>query len=156
MKLLALAVMIGWILGAKVYAQDGVIYFKDWKNAEILKAQTEVFKLESIEKNNPLRFGPEEKEQLKTAKNNLQIAQELNAQDYFVLYLSPNFQNNAQAFTLAVQNMDPQDVAQILLAYNKLIEEKKKRNLVPTQNSRFGFAKPRKIDPTAIMSASAK
>jgi hypothetical protein len=138
MKLLALAVMIGWILGAKVYAQN-VVFFKDWKNAEILRAQAEVFRLESIEKNNPLRFGPEEKEQLKTAKNNLQIAQELNAQDYFVLYLSPNFQNNAQAFALAVQNMDSQDVAQILLAYNKLIEENKKRNLVPTTNSRFGF-----------------
>ncbi len=155
MKLMALALMIGWILGARVYAQD-VIYFKDWKKTEVLKAQTEVFKLESIEKNNPLRFGPDEQEQLKQARSNLQIAQELNAQDYFVLYLSPNFQNNAEAFAKAVQNMEPQEVAQILLAYNKLIEEKKKRNFIPSHNSRFGFAKPRKIDPNVIMSVSAK
>ncbi len=155
MKLMVLMIMLGWIFGARVFAQESVVFFKDWKKTEILKAQTEAFRLETIEKTNPLRFGPEEQEQLKTARNNQKIALDLNAQDYFVLYLSPNYENNLQVFTLAVQNMEPQDVAQILLSYNKLIEEKKKRNLIPTPNTRFGFGKSRRnIDPDVIISSS--
>lgn len=157
MRYLRSLVLVGilGLFGSLSHAQS-VLSFKNWKDGEVVKAQLVLQSLEDAEKNSPLQFGPEEQDKIKTARNNLEIARELNSQDYFILYLSPNFKNNIHAFTEAVQGMEPQDVAQILLAYNKLIEEKKKRSLLPTQNSQFGFAKPRKIDPNVIMSASSR
>lgn len=135
------------------FAQE-VVSFKDWKKGKILEVQGAINQLETIQKTSPAQFGPEEQEKLKQARTNLDITKDLNAQDYFVLYLSPRFQNDQQAYTKAVQMMSADEVAQILIGYDKIIEERKKKSLLPLD--KFGFSTPKKMEPAAIISSLDK
>lgn len=133
-----------------VFAQE-VVSFKDWKRTKIVESQNTISQLENMEKTTPAQFGPEEQSKLKQARVNLDITKDLNAQDYFVLYLSPRFQNDQRAYIKAVQMMAADEIAQILLGYDKVIEERRKKNLVPLD--KFGFSTPKKMEPAAVLSS---
>jgi hypothetical protein len=149
-------VLIGfWLSTQNVLAQE-VLSFKDWKKTKVGEVQTQIVQFESLQKTNSSRFGPEEQSKLKQAKTNLEIAQDLNAQDYFILYLSPHFQNDQQAYAKAAQMMSSEEIAQILIGYDKLIEERKKKNLIPIDSMKFGFSTPKKLDPEIVISSIAK
>jgi hypothetical protein len=151
-KLLLILLGIGWMFSQTVHAQE-VVSFKEWKKAKTLETQIVIQQLESLEKTNPAQFGPEEQSKLKQARTNLDITKDLNAQDYFVLYLSPKFQNDQQAYTKAVQMMSAEEVAQILMGYDKVIEERRKKNLLPVDNAKFGFTTPKKMEPAQVLSS---
>lgn len=130
-----------------------VVSFKEWKKAKITETQSAISQLEGLEKSSPNQFGPEEQAKLKQARTNLEITKDLNAQDYFVLYLSPRFQNDQQSYTKAVQMMSADEVAQILMGYDRVIEERRKKNLLPLDSAKFGFSTPKKMEPAQVLSS---
>lgn len=153
MKMVLLILLgISWMFSQTALAQD-VVSFKEWKKAKALESQLAIQQLEVIEKTTPAQFGPDEQSKLKQAKTNLEITKDLNAQDYFVLYLSPKFQNDQQAYTKAVQMMSAEEVAQILLGYDRVIEERRKKNLLPIDSAKFGFSTPKKMEPAQVLSS---
>lgn len=149
-KILLIAFGISWMAAQTVFAQE-VVSFKEWKKAKTVESQNVIALLENTEKTSPVQFGPDEQAKLKQARINLDITKDLNAQDYFVLYLSPHFQSDQQAYTKAVQMMSADEIAQILLGYDKVIEERKKKNLIPLD--KFGFSTPKKMEPAAVISS---
>ncbi len=151
-KVFVILLGIGWMLSQATFAQEGVISFKDWKSQKVSGVVQAISELEDLQKKTPARFGPEETEKLKQAKINLEITKDLNAQDYFVLYLSPRFQNDQNAYAQAVKMMTAEEVAQILLGYDKVIEERRKKNLLPLDNAKFGFKTPKKMEPSQVLS----
>lgn len=151
-KVLLILLGIGWMISQAAIAQD-VVSFKEWKKQKTSGVERVIAELEDLQKKTPARFGPEDQEKLKQAKINLDITKDLNAQDYFVLYLSPQFQNDQGAFTQAVKMMAPDEIAQILLGYDKVIEERRKKNLLPLDNAKFGFKTPKKMEPGQVLSS---
>lgn len=154
-KALFIILGISWMLAHTVAAQE-VVSFKEWKKNKIQEVQAVIVQLEAMEKQAPAQFGQEEQARLKQARTNLEITRDLNAQDYFVLYLSPKFQNDQQAYVKAVQMMTPEEVAEILLGYEKVIKERRKKNLLPLDSAKFGFNTPKKMDPEQVISSINK
>ncbi|MES2768526.1 MAG: hypothetical protein V4596_05205 [Bdellovibrionota bacterium] len=150
-KILLVILGISWMLAQTALAQE-VVSFKEWKKAKTLESQTVIAQLETLEKGSPAQFGPEAQSKLKQARTNLEITKDLNAQDYFVLYLSPRFQNDQQAYTKAVQMMSADEIAQILMGYDRVIEERRKKNLLPLDSAKFGFNTPKKMEPSQVLS----
>ena len=143
--------VLGLAVGPFAMAQE-MLSFKEWKKNKVQEVQSDITQLENLQKGSPTRFGPEEQSKLKQAHTNLEIAQDLNAQDYFILYLSPKLQSDQQAYAKAVQMMTPDEVAQILVGYDKLIEERKKKSLIPIESMKFGFSSPKVLDPENAIS----
>lgn len=136
-------------------AAQEVVSFKEWRFSKIRESENIIATLEALEKANPSQFGPEEETKLKQAKNNLDISRELTPQDYFVLYLSPQFQGDPQAYTKAMSLMDPADIAQILIGYDKLIEERKRKAVNPaTSGSVTTLELPQRLNPAYIFSSN--
>lgn len=151
-KVLLVILGCAWMFAQTAIAQE-VVSFKDWKKGKTAEVQAVISQLENMEKVAPAQFGQEEQAKLKQARTNLEITKDLNAQDYFVLYLSPRFQNDQQAYTKAVQMMSADEIAQILLGYDKVIEERRKKNLLPLDSAKFGFSTPKKLEPAQVLSS---
>ncbi len=154
-KALVIILGLGWMIAHTAVAQE-VVSFKEWKKSKVLEVQATITQLEAMEKQAPAQFGQEELSRLKQARTNLDITKDLNAQDYFVLYLSPRFQNDQQAYTKAVQMMTPEEIAEILLGYDRVIKERRKKNLLPLDSAKFGFNTPKKMEPEQVLSAIGK
>ena len=154
-KLLFVILGFAWMVAQTASAQE-VVSFKDWKKSKIAEVQAVISQLEAMERQAPAQFGQDEQSKLKQARTNLDITKDLNAQDYFVLYLSPRFQNDQQAYTKAVQMMSADEVAQILMGYDRVIEERRKKNLLPLDSAKFGFNTPKKLEPAQVLSSIDK
>jgi len=152
----SILIITGFCFMAHLALAQEILSFKDWKNNKIQEVQGQITRLEEAQKSSPIKFGPDGQSQLKQAKTNLEIANDLNAQDYFILYLSERFQNDQHAYAKAVQMMSPSDVAQILIGYDKLIEERKKKSLVPVESMKFGFSAPQRLNPFATVVTNSK
>lgn len=151
-KILLTILGLSWLLANTANAQE-VVSFKEWKKSKTAETQLAITQLETLEKSSPSQFGPEAQAKLKQARTNLEITKDLNAQDYFVLYLSPRFENDQQAYTKAVQMMAAEEVAEILIGYDRVIEERRKKNLLPLDSAKFGFSTPKKLQPSQVLSA---
>lgn len=127
------------ILGSGNFSQASmtkarILPFKVWKQKKIDEARTVVAELKRQNKKNLLVRGQikadgqddEEKQdsaqQLSQAELNLGVARELSANDYFLLYVSPQFKNNNEALVQAARALSPRDMADILIAYQKHLQ----------------------------------
>ncbi|HEX4923255.1 MAG TPA: hypothetical protein VFV50_04185, partial [Bdellovibrionales bacterium] len=67
---------------------------------------------------------PAQRARLRQAKTNVAIAQELTPNDYFILYLSPKYRNNARALEVAARFMSRQELAEILVGYSNHLQSR--------------------------------
>jgi len=105
--------------------------YQDWKNARIEEAQNQLERLQGKQEK-----GPSGKKELKSAsgangnlstldpkirraQENLDLARELTVNDYFLLYLR-QFRER-EAFIEAAKKLTPEEVADLLLAYQKSV-----------------------------------
>lgn len=128
MKLKSFIVIIMTTVSLPLFAQDEpILSFKEWQEARIKEAQTiliktQIDRAESIAKdNNKVTVND-----VQQAKINVEIAKELGAPDYFVLYIIPKSKDNKNAILMAAQTMSKMEIADILTAYQAAIEEKKR------------------------------
>ena len=87
-----------------------ILTFKVWKQKKIDEARSIV---------NELKREGKKDDKLDQAQANLDVAKDLSANDYFVLYLSPQFRDNHDAFVQASKALSPRDMADIMGAYQK-------------------------------------
>ncbi len=66
--------------------------------------------------------GQDPAQKLAQAELNLGVAKELSANDYFLLYVSPQFKNDNEALVQAAKALSPKDMADILMAYQKRLQ----------------------------------
>jgi hypothetical protein len=99
-----------------VFAQAEVLSFKSWK-AERTEQAKQVLDRCQTELTAPPMAPPHSEARLHQAKQNLEVAQELNANDYFVLYLSQL--PNETDFKEAAKKLTPDEVAEILTTVRK-------------------------------------
>jgi hypothetical protein len=133
-----------WILMALMassaaFADAGVVGFQDWKTNRIEEAKANLERLMSQEKpplpgksndkktdstrpettasrfQAPKSVRPDQKVQ--QAQINLEIAQELTVNDYFVLYLGQL--KHREAFIEVAKKLNPEEAADLMMAYQK-------------------------------------
>ena len=131
MKSCLLTFLLIFTLGGAAHGatHSHVLTFKIWKHKKIDEAMSVVSELKrEIRKmsNTKDQATEEDRQDLlhqKTqAELNLGVARELSANDYFVLYVAPQFKDNAEAMGQAAKNLSSKDVADILAAYQKRLE----------------------------------
>lgn len=131
MKFSTALFIISFVFSAAARADVGVLGFQAWKNARIEDAKSTLEKLQKdkapgVEKRGetkpelPLVRGaksarPDQK--IQQAQLAVDIAQELNVNDYFLLYLS-QFKSR-DAFVEAAKKLNPEESADLMLAYQK-------------------------------------
>lgn len=99
-----------------------VLSFKDWKASRVEESQKVIDKMSaesvgSAKAANANNAGKTRAAKLQQALQNAEIAQNLTVNDYFVLYLS-QFQTK-DAFTEAAKRLSPEDVAELMMAFQK-------------------------------------
>jgi hypothetical protein len=111
-----------------------ILPFKIWKQKKIDEAKTVVAELKrqnkkTIQGKAQVKSDNQDDEdkqgsiqQLSQAELNLGVARELSANDYFLLYVSPQFKNNNEALVQAARALSPRDIADILEAYQKRLQ----------------------------------
>jgi len=111
-----------------------ILPFKIWKQKKIDEAKTVVAELKrqnkkTIQGKAQVKSDNQDDEdkqgsiqQLSQAELNLGVARELSANDYFLLYVSPQFKNNNEALVQAARALSPRDMADILAAYQKRLQ----------------------------------
>lgn len=115
-------------MSTSVFAQDEpVLSFKDWQEARVKEAQailvkTQIDRAESISKDNNKVTAND----VQQAKINVEIAKELTASDYFVLYVIPKTRDNKNALLTAAQTLSKMEIAEIFASYQAAIEERKR------------------------------
>jgi hypothetical protein len=127
------------LVSSAAFADTGVVGFQDWKNNRIEEAKSNLERLMSQDK--PASSGrPGEKkteavrqeapgsrfqapksarpdQRVQQAQINLEIAQELSVNDYFVLYLSQLKQR--ESFIEVAKKLNPEEAADLMMAYQK-------------------------------------
>jgi len=114
---------------ASVSNKSKILPFKVWKQKKVDEAKSVVSELKRQSK----KFGQvksegnlDEKEEvqqkLSQASLNLGLARELSANDYFLLYVSPQFKGSGEALIQAAKTLTPKDMADILLAYQQQLQ----------------------------------
>jgi len=106
-----------------------ILPFKVWKQKKIDEAKAIVSELRHDRKKTQVKpsedLTDEQQEQaqkLSQAELNLGLVKELSANDYFLLYVAPQFKGNSEALTQAAKTLSPRDMADILSAYQKRIQ----------------------------------
>ena len=106
-----------------------ILPYKMWKQKKIDEAKSvvEEFKRD-IRRSTHVRNEIDEEEvavkrrKLSQAEINMGVAKELTANDYFVLYVSPQFKDDTDALQQAAKHLSAKDVAEILNGYQKTIQ----------------------------------
>jgi hypothetical protein len=102
-----------------------ILSYKVWKQKKLDEAKSIVASLKKEEKRQSQVKDAEtdDKEDLSSkitqAEVNLGVAKELSANDYFLLYVSPQFKDNKDALLQAAKTLSSKDMAEILNAYQK-------------------------------------
>jgi hypothetical protein len=104
--------------------------FKVWKQKKIDEAKAVVMELKHDRKKQTQVKLPEEQvddqqdnsQKLSQAELNLGLTKDLSANDYFLLYISPQFKGNTEALIRAAKTLSPRDMADILSAYQRKIQ----------------------------------
>lgn len=104
-----------------------LLSFKEWQGGRIKDAQAaltriQIERADAIARDNRKVTSAD----VQQAKINLDIAKELTANDYFVLYLAPKLESDKTLLDKAIQSMDKNEIAAILAAYQNTLEERKK------------------------------
>ena len=124
-------------------ASAKVLSYESWKAKRVSEARSLVTQIQSnlkrLKKGESLEV---EQARLEQARLNVDIARELTAADYFVLYLSPQFRGNRSAFARATKGMKTRDIVDILVAYEAKLNEK----LIPENIESVKFLLPKKPD----------
>ena len=121
-------------------ADVSVVSFQAWKTSRIEETRTALEKLQQQEKPAAMGKKPDAKI-LAAAKNlksdpkfqqaqlNLEIAQELTVNDYFILYLSQF--NAREAFVEAARKLSPEESADLMMSYQKTMAAPQAENVRP-------------------------
>jgi len=104
-----------------------ILPFKVWKQKKIDEAKAVVAELKrKIKKLSQVKIddgqGDETTQELSQATLNLAVMKELSANDYFLLYVSPQFKSDNDALLQAAKTFSAHDMADILLAYQKRLQ----------------------------------
>lgn len=107
-----------------------ILPFKVWKQKKIDEAKAVVAELKHQNKKlSQIKSDSQEDDekqdtaqQLSQAELNLGVVRELSANDYFLLYVSPQFKSNNEAFVQAAKALTPRDMADILAAYQRHLQ----------------------------------
>jgi hypothetical protein len=106
-----------------------ILPFKVWKQKKIDEAKTIVLelkheskKLSQVKSDDQDDEKEEIVQKLSQANLNLGVARELSANDYFLLYVAPQFKGSNEALIEAAKTLSAKDMADILLAYQKRIQ----------------------------------
>jgi len=75
------------------------------------------------------------KTRVSQAEINLTVSRDLSANDYFVLYLLPQFKDNKEALVQAARHLSPKEVAEILEAYEKILENSESSSAIASPSS---------------------
>lgn len=127
-------IAFSFFVGAKGRAEVAVESYQSWKNARIEEAQSQLERLQSKQEISlPPKSALKTKEgkattetnatssktdaKLRQAQENLDIARELTVNDYFLLYLR-QFRER-EAFIEAAKKLSPEELADLLMAYQK-------------------------------------
>lgn len=119
------------LTGAYGQAAVNIESYQDWKNARIEEAQSQLERLQGKQEKgisgkrearaasganaNSSKLDPK----IRQAQENLDLARELTVNDYFLLYLR-QFRER-EAFIEAAKKMTPEEVADLLMAYQKSV-----------------------------------
>ena len=98
-----------------------VLPFKVWKQKKIDEAIANVSEIKREVKNASEQID-HQIHQVEQAEINLNVARDLSANDYFVLYLTPKFKGNREALIQASKHLSVKDFADIMAAYQKALE----------------------------------
>lgn len=98
-----------------------VLSFKVWKQKKIDEARSNVTETKKKIKNSE-SHSDSFKQELVQSEVTLKVAQDLSANDYFLLYIVPRFPDNPQALVQASKHLSAKDFADILRAYQKTLE----------------------------------
>jgi hypothetical protein len=129
--LLILAVLVGSATSPSFASANTnkvrVLPFKVWKTKKIDEAKSIVaeFKRQQRQVSQGSENEDEKQElaqKLSQSQLNLAVAKELSANDYFLLYVSPQFKDNPSAFLEAAKTLSAKDTAEILGAYQKRLQ----------------------------------
>jgi hypothetical protein len=107
-----------------------ILPFKVWKQKKIDEAKAVVLELKHDHRKQTQVKSSEdggdepqdEAQKLSQAELNLGLTRELSANDYFLLYVSPQFKGNTEALAQAAKTLSPRDIADILSAYEKKLQ----------------------------------
>jgi hypothetical protein len=132
MKLYVLLIMVitFTFFGAPGHAaqKSRILPFKAWKHKKIDEAKSIVSELRRESRRiGAIRDADDENRdtlghRISQAELNLGVARDLSANDYFVLYVAPQFKDNMEAFTEAAKSLSAKDMAEILSAYQKRLQ----------------------------------
>lgn len=123
-----LIVALGGVSAFASSSHSHILPFKVWKQKKIDEAKAVVSELKREMRKVPNIKVDEDEDQMTLghrmtqAELNLGVVRELSANDYFVLYVSPQFKGNAEALSEAAKKLSPKDVADILSAYEKRLQ----------------------------------
>jgi hypothetical protein len=114
-------------MGQASSSKARILPFKVWKQKKIDEAKTVVSELKHHKSQIKTETSEDDEkqdaaQQLSQAELNLGVARELSANDYFLLYVSPQFKNNNDALVQAARALSPRDMADILVAYQKRLQ----------------------------------
>jgi hypothetical protein len=106
---------------AKTSSDSNVLAFKVWKQKKIDEAQAYTVEIKR-EIKQATDQSATQKHKLAQAEVNLKVSRDLSANDYFVLYLTPQFKDDNEALIQASKHLTPKDFADILRAYQKTLD----------------------------------
>ncbi len=121
---------------AKASPSTGVLSFLEWKSQRVHEAQQ---KLEQINKGTPTQVWQEGKSVTDPKPTeqklnfNVDVALQLNIQDYFSMYLKTLTQ---EEFKDATKKLSPDEVAELLMAYKNSMEKERKIPLKFSKSSK--------------------
>lgn len=99
-----------------------LVSFSNWKNKKIAESKSLVGDLKQELKQSrksPASDIRDLEQKIIQAESNLSMAKELTANDYWVLYVFPNFGENRQALEKAAKSLKPNDIVEILDGYGR-------------------------------------
>lgn len=137
---------ICFLMATQAFSTE-VLSFKAWRSRRVIEAKSQVSQIkETMRQQNRSENSrtADLKNRLEQELLNVKIAQELSANDYFVLYLTEQFKGDEGAVLQAVKRMSQKEVAEILINYQKrLMQQESEARLIP--RSALLDANPRPI-----------
>lgn len=128
-NLLLILTAILLALPAPASPKARILPFKVWKQKKVDEAKSIVndLKREMKKISGAKTIDEEENKEdivrkLYQAELNLGVVKELSANDYFVLYVTPQFKNSPDVLNQAAKTLKAKDVADILSAYQKKLQ----------------------------------
>jgi hypothetical protein len=129
-KIWLTALALGFVFSLQ--AQADVLSYKQWRNRRIQEARATVTQIKdelAITTKDPEQVSdiPVLEAKLRQAVTNVEIAKELNSNDYFVLYLIESFPNDPNVLKSVAKRMSWQEMADILENYRTLLKQPAKK-----------------------------